>query len=86
MPSYFIYAVTTIEQKYPNQISIPVRLGIDQTPDFFLELEDYLSGLTQMSNELSRFSVNSVTHGCYDRPQRIAAFLNELLVRQLKSF
>jgi hypothetical protein len=24
--------------------------------------------------------VNSVTHGNYDRPQRIAGFLNELLV------
>ena len=57
------------------------RLGIEETGNFFLDLEDYLSGLTQLSNELSRFSVNAVTHGDYSRPQRIAAFLNDLLVR-----
>jgi len=45
---------------------------------FHLDLEDYLAGLIQMSNELSRFVVNSVTHGDYERPARIAAFMNDI--------
>jgi len=45
---------------------------------FHLDLEDYLAGLIQMSNELSRFVVNSVTHGDYERPGRIAAFMNDI--------
>lgn len=54
-------------------------LGIQESGNFFLDLEDYLSGLTQLSNELSRFTVNSVTHGDYSRPKRIAGFLGDLL-------
>ena len=46
---------------------------------FHLDLEDYLSGLIQMSNELARFSVNSVTAGDYNRPVQISTFLNDLL-------
>jgi hypothetical protein len=55
-------------------------LGIEEGRNFFLDVEDYLSGLTQLSNELSRFSVNAVTHGDYARPQRIALFLGDLSV------
>ena len=45
---------------------------------FHLDLEDYLAGITQLSNELSRLVVNAVTHGDYQRPKRIATFLNNL--------
>ncbi|XP_023246236.1 translin isoform X2 [Copidosoma floridanum] len=45
---------------------------------FYLDLEDFLMGLLQMSSELSRFAVNSVTNGNYDRPMQIAHFVNEL--------
>ena len=45
---------------------------------FHLDLEDYLAGITQLSNELSRLVVNAVTHGDYQRPKRIAIFLNNL--------
>ena len=45
---------------------------------FHLDLEDYLAGITLLSNELSRFVVNAVTHGDYQRPKRIATFLNNL--------
>ncbi|XP_032669332.1 translin [Odontomachus brunneus] len=45
---------------------------------FHLDLEDYLLGLLQLSAELSRFAVNSVTGGDYNRPIEIAQFLNEL--------
>merc|ERR1712117_336683 len=44
-----------------------------------LDLEDYLNGLIQMSNELARFSVNCVTQGDYERPLRIPAFVGDLL-------
>lgn len=45
---------------------------------FHLDLEDFLLGLLQLSSELSRFAVNSVTNGDYDRPIEIARFVNEL--------
>ena len=56
----------------------------DETPEkhsldvFHLDLEDYLAGITQLSNELSRLVINAVTHGDYQRPKRIATFLNNL--------
>ncbi|XP_044003650.1 translin isoform X2 [Aphidius gifuensis] len=45
---------------------------------FHLDLEDFLMGLLQLSSELSRFAVNSVTSGDYTRPIEIAHFVNEL--------
>ncbi|XP_006611073.1 translin [Apis laboriosa] len=45
---------------------------------FHLDLEDYLMGLLQLSAELSRFAVNSVTNGDYNRPIEIARFVNDL--------
>ncbi|OXU23375.1 hypothetical protein TSAR_009962 [Trichomalopsis sarcophagae] len=45
---------------------------------FHLDLEDFLMGLLQLSSELSRFAVNSVTNGDYHRPMEIAHFVNEL--------
>lgn len=45
---------------------------------FHLDLEDFLMGLLQLSAELSRFAVNSVTNGDYNRPIEIAKFVNEL--------
>ncbi|CAK9817586.1 Tsn [Anthophora quadrimaculata] len=45
---------------------------------FHLDLEDYLIGLLQLAAELSRFAINSVTNGDYNRPIEIARFVNEL--------
>ncbi|XP_043513055.1 translin isoform X2 [Frieseomelitta varia] len=45
---------------------------------FHLDLEDYLMGLLQLSAELSRFAINSVTNGDYNRPIEIARFVNDL--------
>ncbi|KAG5339046.1 TSN protein, partial [Acromyrmex heyeri] len=45
---------------------------------FHLDLEDFLLGLLQLSAELSRFAVNSVTNGHYSWPIEIATFVNEL--------
>merc|ERR1712061_541927 len=57
-------------------------LGIQDDPKDgkpHLDLEDYLTGLIQMSNELARLSVNCVTQGDYRRPVRISAFVGDLL-------
>ncbi|XP_062907418.1 translin [Mobula hypostoma] len=55
-------------------------LGIEVHRDkgFHLDIEDYLSGLLILANELSRLALNSVTAGDYSRPLRISSFINEL--------
>ncbi|XP_049784919.1 translin [Schistocerca cancellata] len=55
-------------------------LGLKTRRDagFHLDLEDYLMGLLQLSSELSRLAVNSVTMGDYVRPLQISRFIAEL--------
>lgn len=55
-------------------------LGIKNSKEdgFHLDLENFLMGLLQLATELSRFAVNSVTNGDYNRPIEIAKFVNEL--------
>merc|ERR1719215_765738 len=43
-----------------------------------LDIEEYLLGLCQLCNELSRLAVNSVTSEDYQRPVRIKNFMNAL--------
>jgi len=43
-----------------------------------LDIEEYLIGLTHLSNELSRLSVNCVTSEDYSRPEKIAQFISSL--------
>ncbi|KAK2548791.1 Translin [Acropora cervicornis] len=45
---------------------------------FHIDLDDFLTGLLLLANELSRFAVNSVTAADYARPFRIAMFMAEL--------
>jgi len=45
---------------------------------FHLDLETYLLGLLQMSNELSRFATNSVTLGDYNRVLSLQRFVGDL--------
>eukprot|EP00850_Spirogloea_muscicola_P006322 SM000030S11331 [mRNA] locus=s30:164988:167172:- [translate_table: standard] len=52
------------------------RLGL--TPEFPLDLEDYLLGVCSVSNEMPRYVVNQVTAGDYDCPRRVSSFLSEL--------
>ncbi|CAB4054763.1 Translin [Lepeophtheirus salmonis] len=59
------------------------KLGVDscsknESKHFHLDLEDYFGGVIQMSNELARFTITSVTRRDYKRPILIATFLNEL--------
>ena len=60
------------------------QLGMTQDQELrdeklYLDFEDYLSGVIQLSNELSRFTVNCVTNGDFQRPMKISAFLQEVL-------
>jgi len=53
-------------------------LGLASTGTVKLDIEEYLIGLTHLSNELSRLSVNCVTSEDYARPERIADFITSL--------
>ncbi|KMT06281.1 hypothetical protein BVRB_7g162060 [Beta vulgaris subsp. vulgaris] len=53
------------------------KLGLN-TPDFGLDVEDYLVGICFMSNELPRYVVNRVTYGDYDSPKKVLNFLTDL--------
>ncbi|CAG2061816.1 unnamed protein product, partial [Timema podura] len=66
--------------KLANREEVAVALGIktERENGFHLDLEDYLSGLLQLSSELSRLAVNSVTYGDYARPLELSRFVTEL--------
>uniref|UniRef100_A0A8D9BDK5 Translin n=1 Tax=Cacopsylla melanoneura TaxID=428564 RepID=A0A8D9BDK5_9HEMI len=55
-------------------------LGIksSQADGFHLELDDYLIGVLQLASELSRFAINAVICGDYERPLQISSFVSEL--------
>ncbi|XP_069790882.1 translin [Narcine bancroftii] len=53
-------------------------IAVHRDKGFHLDIEDYLSGLLILANELSRLALNSVTAGDYSRPLRISSFINEL--------
>ncbi|GLJ04795.1 hypothetical protein SUGI_0003530 [Cryptomeria japonica] len=52
-------------------------LGLN-SEEFGIDIEDYLIGLCNMSNELPRYVVNQVTMGDYECPGRVSRFLSEL--------
>jgi len=60
--------------------TIAEMLGLKmvQSDGFHLDVEDYLMGILLMASELSRFAINSVTMGDFDRPWNISRFLAEL--------
>uniref|UniRef100_A0A182Y107 Translin n=1 Tax=Anopheles stephensi TaxID=30069 RepID=A0A182Y107_ANOST len=51
---------------------------IDQKQGFHLDIEDYLVGILQLASELSRYAVNSVILGDYERPLMISKFVADL--------
>ncbi|KAK1284504.1 hypothetical protein QJS10_CPB21g00349 [Acorus calamus] len=53
------------------------KLGLDAS-NFGLDIEDYLTGLCFMSNEMPRYVVNQVTAGDYDCPRKVLKFLTDL--------
>jgi len=55
-----------------------LNLDLSWEDGFYLNLDDYLLGILQLTNELSRLCVNLVIAGDYERPLRIARFISEL--------
>ena len=43
-----------------------------------MDVEDYLMGLLQMCSELSRYAINCVTLGDYEKPLAISKFVGDL--------
>ncbi|KAK1308711.1 hypothetical protein QJS10_CPA09g01782 [Acorus calamus] len=54
------------------------KLGSVDASNFGLDIEDYLTGLCFMSNEMPRYVVNQVTAGDYDCPRKVLKFLTDL--------
>jgi len=66
-------------EKLPDKDEVSKLLGMDANLKcIHLDIEEYLLGLCHLCNELSRMAVNSVTSEDYNRPVRIADFLNSL--------
>ncbi|KAL8036210.1 hypothetical protein ABFX02_12G144400 [Erythranthe guttata] len=53
------------------------KLGL-KSSEFGLDIEDYLTGICFMSNDLPRYVVNQVTAGDYDCPRKVLKFLTDL--------
>ncbi|KAI3738290.1 hypothetical protein L2E82_28314 [Cichorium intybus] len=51
---------------------------LELNKEFWLDVEDYLTGICFMSNELPRYVVNQVTAGDYDCPRKVLKFLTDL--------
>ncbi|XP_058792236.1 translin [Phymastichus coffea] len=78
---FLVSLVIYLEKKIlVNKETVAEILGMstDRENGFYLDLEDFLMGILQLSSELSRFAVNSVTNGKYHRPIEIAHFVNQL--------
>ncbi|KAI5122783.1 hypothetical protein M0805_000127 [Coniferiporia weirii] len=58
-------------------VACVLRLEEENTK-LFLQAEDYLHGLISMVNELSRWAVNAVTLGDFERPIRISIFVKDI--------
>ena len=65
-------------EKLATKEQIEEMLGLNITKTIKLDIEEYLIGLTHLSNELSRLSVTCVTSKDYARPERIAQFITSL--------
>uniref|UniRef100_A0A182J7D9 Translin n=2 Tax=Anopheles atroparvus TaxID=41427 RepID=A0A182J7D9_ANOAO len=53
-------------------------LHVNQKDGFHLDIEDYLVGILQLASELSRYAVNSVILGDYEKPLTISKFVADL--------
>jgi len=75
--SLILYLRTDALPEMP-QVTELIGLKSDKMKILRLDIEEYLLGLIQLCNELSRLAVNSVTNEDYQRPLRIKNFLNSL--------
>jgi len=61
-----------------SKVEVEELLGLTSSVTVRLDIEEYLIGLTHLSNELARLSVNCVTSEDFTRPEKIAEFINSL--------
>ncbi|EFO20384.1 translin family protein [Loa loa] len=61
-----------------DKVAEILNIKVDPATGFHLDVEDYLFGLLQLANELSRFSINAVVVGNSVLPFKIADFLYDL--------
>ncbi|KAJ3152967.1 hypothetical protein HDU86_005422 [Geranomyces michiganensis] len=64
-------------QEIENELGVKISLRGDDL-GFHIGVEDLLSGMSLVPNELSRLAVNCVISGDFDRPFRISTFVTEL--------
>jgi len=60
------------------EVSSVLKIKVEWKDRFTLQAEDYLHGLINLVNELSRWAVNAVTLGDFEQPVRISAFVKDL--------
>jgi len=77
LASFTVYLETEKLATRPEVCEM-MGLKMEAADGFHLDIEEYLHGLCHLSNELSRFAVNSVTSDDYKRPIRIADFISSL--------
>jgi len=61
-----------------DEVAAFLGVAVKREDGFHIDLDDYLHGLLNMTNELSRLAINSVTSGDYGRPLKISKFIMEL--------
>lgn len=61
-----------------DEVALHLGLAVREQDGFHLTLEDYLFGLLMLVSELSRYAVNAVTNGQYEKPIQISHFVSEL--------
>ncbi|EJW86979.1 translin family protein [Wuchereria bancrofti] len=61
-----------------DKVAEILNIKVDSATGFHLDVEDYLFGVLQLANELSRFSINAVVVGNSVLPFKIADFLYDL--------
>ncbi|CAL1533156.1 unnamed protein product [Lymnaea stagnalis] len=68
------------EERLISREEVTKFLGVQvkREDGFHLDLDDYLMGILNLTNELSRLAMNAVTAGDYSRPLRISQFIGEL--------
>uniref|UniRef100_A0A0K8R7K9 Translin n=1 Tax=Ixodes ricinus TaxID=34613 RepID=A0A0K8R7K9_IXORI len=78
----FLAALTTYLESETliqrEEVAAMLGVCVDHNKGFHIDLDDYLSGLLMLADELSRFAVNSVTSGDYSWPLKISRFVTEM--------
>ncbi|XP_065225581.1 translin [Planococcus citri] len=61
-----------------EEVASVLGLAVNEKEGFHLPIEDYLFGLLALVSELSRYAVNAVTNGDYEKPMQISHFVSEI--------